>query len=49
MFALYLVLVRPEYLEPLVTTLFGWVMLGMGLMLLIVGALWLRKVVKVEV
>lgn len=48
-FALYLVLVRPEYLEPLVTTAFGWVMVGLGVILLVVGGLWLRKVVKVEV
>jgi tight adherence protein B len=48
-FALYLVLVRPEYLEPLVTTVFGWIMVGLGALLLVVGGLWLRKVVKVEV
>ena len=48
-FALYLVLVRPEYLEPLLTTPFGWLMLGTGIVLLTVGGLWLRKVVQVEV
>lgn len=48
-FALYLVLVRPEYLEPLVTTAFGWMLVGLGAILLVVGGLWLRKVVKVEV
>ncbi|MCZ3387385.1 MAG: type II secretion system F family protein [Actinomycetia bacterium] len=48
-FALYLVLVRPEYLEPLITTAFGWLLLGTGTVLLVVGGLWLRKVVKVEV
>ncbi len=48
-FALYLVLVRPEYLEPLLTTAFGWLLLGTGIVLLLVGGLWLRKVVKVEV
>jgi tight adherence protein B len=48
-FALYMVLVRPEYLEPLVTTAFGWVLVIVGLLLLGVGGLWLRKVVKVEV
>jgi len=48
-FASYLVLVRPAYLEPLVTTLLGWVMVGFGVILLIVGGLWLRKVVQVEV
>ena len=49
LFALYLVLVRPEYLEPLVTTVFGWLLVGLGVTLLAIGALWLRKVVKVEV
>lgn len=48
-FTLYLVLVRPTYLEPLVTTVLGWLMVGTGVFLLIVGALWMRKVVKVEV
>ncbi len=48
-FALYLVLVRPEYLQPLVTTAFGWILVGLGVILLVVGGLWLRKVVKVEV
>ena len=48
-FALYMVLVRPEYLQPLVTTPAGWVLVIVGLLLLAVGGLWLRKVVKVEV
>jgi tight adherence protein B len=48
-FALYLVLVRPDYLEPLITTILGWFLIGVGLILLVVGGLWLRKVVKVEV
>jgi tight adherence protein B len=48
-FALYLMVVRGEYLEPLVTTVFGWLLLGLGVILMIVGGLWLRKVVKVEV
>jgi tight adherence protein B len=48
-FALYLVLVRPDYLEPLITTILGWFLIGVGLILLIVGGFWLRKVVKVEV
>jgi tight adherence protein B len=48
-FALYLILAQPDYLLPMVQNVLGWIMLGMGLILLIVGALWLRKVVKVEV
>jgi tight adherence protein B len=48
-FALYLVLVRPEYLQPLVTDPIGWLLLGLGAILLLVGVLWLRKAIKVEV
>lgn len=48
-FALYMVIARPEYLEPLVTTAIGWALVAGGLLLLAVGGLWLRKVVKVEV
>jgi len=48
-FALYLLLVQPEYLKPLVSELLGWLMLGVGITLLTVGALWMRKAVRVEV
>jgi tight adherence protein B len=48
-FALYLMLAQPEYLEPLVTEPLGLAMVGLGLLLLAVGAIWLRKTVKVEV
>lgn len=48
-FALYLVLVRPSYLQPLVSETLGWLLIGLGVTLLVVGVLWLRKAVKVEV
>jgi tight adherence protein B len=48
-FALYLELVRPEYIKPLLTDPIGWVMLSGMAILLTVGGFWLRKVVKVEV
>jgi tight adherence protein B len=48
-FAVYLVLVRPDYLAPMVETFLGWIMIGTGILLLVIGSLWLRKVVKVEV
>jgi len=48
-FALYLLLTRPEYLQPLYTTLLGWVLLVVAGIQLTVGALWLSKTVKVEV
>jgi tight adherence protein B len=48
-FIVYLVLVRPEYIGVLVTNPIGIAMVVVGLVLLGVGALWLRKVVTVEV
>ncbi|MCA0328393.1 MAG: type II secretion system F family protein [Actinobacteria bacterium] len=49
LFIVYLTIARPEYLSTLITTPLGLVMCVVGLVLLIVGAFWLRKVVKVEV
>jgi tight adherence protein B len=49
MFAVYLALVRPEYLKPLFTDPIGGLLLGLGGVLLIVGVLWLRKAIQVEV
>ena len=48
-FATYLILVRPEYVGLLVTTPLGIVMVIVGLLLMVGGAFWLRKVVAVEV
>jgi tight adherence protein B len=48
-FALYLTATRPSYLKPLVTDPIGFVLLGMMGILLLVGGLWLRKIVNVEV
>lgn len=48
-FALYLILTKPDYLRPLVTQPMGWVLLGTGITLLTVGVLWMRQAVKVEV
>jgi tight adherence protein B len=48
-FALYLILVRPEYVKVLVTDSIGVIMLVGGVILMTVGAFWLRKVVKVDV
>jgi tight adherence protein B len=48
-FALYLLLVRPQYLRPLVTDPLGWLLLSVGTLLLVVGAAWMTKAVRVEV
>jgi tight adherence protein B len=48
-FFLYLLLANPTYLRPLWTTLLGGMMMVLAVLLLGVGALWLRRVIKVEV
>ena len=48
-FSLYLLVVRPEYLRPLVSEPLGWLMLGVGAFLLVVGAAWMTRAVRVEV
>ena len=48
-FAMYLVLVRPNYIKVLVTDSIGLLMTVTGVVLMIVGAFWLRKVVRVDV
>jgi tight adherence protein B len=48
-FSVYLLLVRPQYLKPLVAEPMGWLLLGLGVVLLSVGAAWMRRAVKVEV
>jgi tight adherence protein B len=48
-FAIYLILVRPEYVGLLITTPLGIIMVIGGVLLMIGGAFWLSRVVKVEV
>jgi tight adherence protein B len=48
-FALYLVLVRPSYIKPLYTDSIGIFLLVVLVVEIIVGGIWLSKVVKVEV
>lgn len=48
-FGLYLLLTRASYLSPLVTDPIGWILLGGMAMLMVVGSLWMKKVVTVEV
>ena len=42
-------LVRPEYIMPLFTQPIGWVILGVGLILYIIGIIWMRNLVNMEV
>jgi tight adherence protein B len=48
-FAGFLAVTQPEYLAPLLQDPLGWVLLGLGVALVGVGAIWLSRVVKVEV
>lgn len=45
----YMLFANPEYVRPLYTTLPGFVMLGLGLMLLGLGGFMMAKLAKVEV
>jgi tight adherence protein B len=49
LFVSYLVLVRPEYIGVLVTDPMGIVLVVVGVLLLVAGGFWLRKIVTVEV
>jgi tight adherence protein B len=40
---------RPEYLAPMVTTPLGWMMIAVAAVLMLLGVLWLRQIVKMEV
>ncbi len=45
----YLYLIRPTYLHPMLVNPIGWGMLGAACVMMLVGFVWLKKVVKVEV
>lgn len=48
-FVLYLTLTQPDYIAPMFNTTLGWVMCGVGLVMMTVGLFWMKKAVKVEV
>jgi Flp pilus assembly protein TadB len=47
--ALVMLLTRPSYLAPLVTTALGIGMLIAGIVLMVLGTFWMTRIVKVEV
>ena len=49
LFFVYLAVANPTYLAPMWSTSLGIAMIVLGLVLLVVGAVWLTRVVKVEV
>lgn len=48
-FGLYLFLTQPGYLNPMFNTPLGLLMLGVGVVMLAVGAFWMSRMVKVEI
>lgn len=45
----FLYLTNPTYLQPLFTETFGRIAIGVGLLLMTAGIVWLRKIVNIEV
>ncbi|HET7387883.1 MAG TPA: type II secretion system F family protein [Nocardioidaceae bacterium] len=45
----YLLLANPTYLHPLISSLIGFILLGVMTVLLVVGIFWMKKLVKVDV
>jgi tight adherence protein B len=48
-FTLYLLTARPSYILTLTKEPLGWLLIGFGLVAMVVGALWMKKIVDVEV
>ena len=48
-FMAYLMMANPDYLDPLISTTIGYVMLGVMAVLETAGILWMKKLVKVDV
>jgi tight adherence protein B len=44
-----IMVLNPGYAEPLYTTIPGYAMVGGALFLMVVGVLWMQKIVKIEV
>lgn len=46
---LYMFSVNPEYIGLLFTDRLGWIMLGVASVLMVLGVLWMRKIVDIDV
>jgi tight adherence protein B len=40
---------NPGYLTPLLTNMLGWIMLGIVSVLMLIGVLWIRKLIAIDV
>ena len=47
--AVYMLLVRPEYIAPLHSTVLGWLLIGVGVFMLAIGSFVMSRMVNVEV
>jgi tight adherence protein B len=45
----FLFVSNPDYMAPLFASPSGWIAIGVGLLLMAMGMLWLRKIVNIEV
>ena len=45
----FFALVSPDYFDVMLSTTTGWVLLGMALVLMIIGSIWMTRIVKVEI
>ena len=45
----FLAVNNPTYLEPLLTSTFGQIAIGIGLLLMAAGIWWLKKIVDIEI
>jgi tight adherence protein B len=45
----FLLVTNPGYLTPLLTNVLGWIMLGIVSVLMLIGVLWIRKMIAIDV
>lgn len=45
----FILLFRPEYIMPMLTQPIGWFLMGLGVVLMIIGLVWMRRLVNMEV
>jgi tight adherence protein B len=48
-FTLYLLVARPSYILTLTKEPLGWLMIAGGVIFMVIGGLWMKKIVDVEV
>jgi len=39
---------NPKYLVPMFTTTLGWILLGVAVVMLVIGGVWLRSTVTIK-